>query len=75
MQVQIITLFEPLYEIQRTRSCELCICKIRTCDLFLPRRSSADLHPLHHMSYAHAKFKDAMSEGLGGDAFTRKYII
>ena len=27
---------------------------------------------LHHVTYAHAKFEVAMSNGLGGDAFTKK---
>ena len=31
--------------------------------------------PLHHVTYAPGKFIVAMSNGLGGDAFTRKYII
>ena len=31
-------------------------------------------HP-HHVTYAPANFKVAMSNGLGEDAFTRKYII
>ena len=32
-------------------------------------------YPLHHVTYAHAKFEVAMSNGLGGNAFTRKFII
>ena len=28
-------------------------------------------YPLHHMTYAPAKFKVAMSNSLGGNAFTR----
>ena len=31
--------------------------------------------PSHHMPYAHAKFEVATCNGLGGGAFTRKYII
>ena len=31
-------------------------------------------YPQHHVTYAHVKFEVAMSNGLGGDAFTRKYI-
>ena len=31
--------------------------------------------PLHHVTYAHVRFEVATSKGLGGDAFTRKYII
>ena len=30
---------------------------------------------LHHVTYAPAKFEVAMSNSLGGDKFTRKYII
>ena len=29
-------------------------------------------YPLHHMTYASAKFEVAMSNGWGGNAFTRK---
>ena len=32
-------------------------------------------YPLHHMTYAPAKFEVAFSNGLGGYAFTIKYII
>ena len=32
-------------------------------------------YPLHYVTYAPAKFEVATSNGLGGDAFTRKYII
>ena len=36
-------------------------------------------YPLHHVTYAPAKFEVASSNGLGGDqqndTFTRKYII
>ena len=31
--------------------------------------------PLHHVTYAPAKFEVTMFNSLGGDAFTRKYII
>ena len=30
---------------------------------------------VHHVTYAPAKFEVATSSGLGGDTFTRKYII
>ena len=33
------------------------------------------LYHLHHVTYAHAQFVVATSNGLGGDAFTRKYIF
>ena len=32
-------------------------------------------YPLHHVTYALATFEVAMSNGFGGNAFTRKYII
>ena len=39
-------------------------------------RNAAQYH-LHHVTYMYvpAKFEVAMPNGLGGDAFTRKYII
>ena len=32
-------------------------------------------YPLHHATYAHTMFEVATSNGLGGDAFTKKYIV
>ena len=32
-------------------------------------------YPLHHVTYSATKFEVALSNGLGGDTFTRKYII
>ena len=32
-------------------------------------------YPLHHVTYLATKFEVAMSKGLGGDAFTRKFNI
>ena len=32
-------------------------------------------HPLHYIIYAPAKFEVNTSNGFGGDALTRKYII
>ena len=32
-------------------------------------------YPPHHVIYAPVQFEVAMSNGLGEDAFTRKYII
>ena len=32
-------------------------------------------YPLHHVTYSATKFEVAMSNQLGGDTFTRKYII
>ena len=31
--------------------------------------------PLHHVTYAHTEFEVITSKDLGGDAFTRKFII
>ena len=31
--------------------------------------------PLHHVTYAPTDFEVTMSKGLGGDAFTRKFIF
>ena len=38
-------------------------------------RQDVALYPLHHVTYAHVHFEVATSNCLGGDAFTRKYII
>ena len=35
---------------------------------------NAAQYPLHHVTYAAAKFKVAISNGLGGDAFTRNVM-
>ena len=32
-------------------------------------------YPLHHVTYSGTKFEVAASKGLGGHAFTLKYII
>ena len=32
-------------------------------------------YPLHHVTYLGTKFEVTTSNGFGGDAFTRKYII
>ena len=32
-------------------------------------------YPLHHVAYSATKFEVAASNCLGGDTFTRKYII
>ena len=32
-------------------------------------------YPLHHVTYSDTKFEVSTSDGLGGDAFTKKYII
>ena len=46
-------------------------------DLVLGVKVAQDVaqYPLHHVTYSDTKFKVAMSNGLGGDAFTSKYII
>ena len=37
-------------------------------------QNEAHYHP-HHVTYAPANFEDSMSNGMGEDVFTRKYII
>ena len=32
-------------------------------------------YPLHHVTYSDTKFEVSTSDGLGGDAFTKKYTI
>ena len=32
-------------------------------------------YSLHHVTYAAAKFEAAAANGLGGDTFTRKFIV
>ena len=32
-------------------------------------------YPLHHVTYSDTKFEVSTSDGLGGDAFTKKYIF
>ena len=47
------------------------------CDLGLGVKVRQDVakYPLHDVKYAPVKFEVAMSHGLGGDAFTRKYSL
>ena len=47
-----------------------------TFDLYLGVKGTQNVahYPLHHVTYAPAKFEDAMSNGLG-DTFTGQYII
>ena len=44
-------------------------------DLWVKVTQNAARFPPHHVTYAPAKFEVAMYNGLGEDAFTRKYII
>ena len=46
-------------------------------DLHLGVKVTQDVaqYHLHHVTYSDTKFEVAMSNGLGGDAFTNKYII
>ena len=46
-----------------------------TFDVDLGVMQNVVLYPLQHVTYAAAKFEVAMSNSLGGDAFTRKNII
>ena len=50
--------------------------KVHYCTFNLDLRLRTNMkniaqYPLHHMTYAPAKFEVAMSNGLGGDAFAR----
>ena len=42
-----------------------------TLTLDLGQTQNVAAYPLHHITYAPAKFEAAMSNGLGGNAFTR----
>ena len=44
-------------------------------DLGVKVTGNVTQYPLHHVNYAPANFEVATSKGVGGDAFTRKYII
>ena len=44
-------------------------------DLWVKATQNIAKYPLHYVTYVPAKFEVATSNGLGGDAFTRKYII
>ena len=53
-----------------------CIYKeIHYLTLTLPLGTSRWPIELHHVAFASAEFEVAMSNGLGGDGFTRKYNI
>ena len=47
------------------------------CDLDHWFKVTQDIakYPLHHVTYSNTKFEFATSDGLGGDAFTKQYII
>ena len=44
-------------------------------DLGVKVMQNVDQYPLHHVTCAYAKFEVATSNSLGGNAFTRKYMI
>ena len=44
-------------------------------DLVVKVTQNINQYPLHHVTYLGTKFKVATSNCLGGDVFTRKYII
>ena len=44
-------------------------------DLGVKETRNVAQYPPHHVIYPPRKFEVAVSNGLGGDAFTRKYII
>ena len=51
------------------------IISLLTLTIVQRQTRNAAQYPLHHMTYAPAKVKAAMSKGLEGDAFTRKFNI
>ena len=44
-------------------------------DLGLAVTGNVAQYPLHHVAYVPTEFEVTMTKGLGGRAFTRKYII
>ena len=45
------------------------------CDPTVKGTQKIVQYPLHHVTYALAKFEIARANGLRGDAFAKKYII
>ena len=43
--------------------------------MHLQENTLFDICPLHHVTYSATKLEVAMSNSLGGDTLTRKYII
>ena len=46
-----------------------------TFDLGVKATQNVAQYPLHHVNYSDTKFEVATSNNVGGDIFTRKYII
>ena len=46
-----------------------------TFDLGVKVTQNVAQYPLHHVTFSATKFEVTTSNGLGGDTFTRKYII
>ena len=44
-------------------------------DLVVKVTQNVAQYPLHHVTYSAKTFEVATSNGLGGDTFTKKYII
>ena len=44
-------------------------------DLWVKVTQNVTQCPLHHVTYSAIKYKAATANSLGGDTFTRKYII
>ena len=65
------------YYVQRFRSCIYMKIQYLTFDhdLVLKVTWNVGKYPLHHVTYAAVKCEVAICNGLGGDAFTRKYMI
>ena len=51
--------------------------KLHYLTLKLGLRVTQDVakYPLHHVTFSDTKFEVSTSDGLGGDAFTKKYIF
>ena len=65
-----------LMEPKHLQSLKLLLPKVKE-EIHLQESTFFDLnqYPLHHMTYAPAKFEVAMSNGLGGNAFTRNILF
>ena len=61
--------------VQRSRRCIYKKIHYLTFALGVEVTQNVAQYPLHHVNYAPAGFEVAMSNGSGGDAFKRKYIV
>ena len=63
------------FKLQRPSGQELHLQENTLFDLWVKVTRNGAQYLLHHVTYTAAKFEVAMSNGLGGDEFTRKYIF